>query len=383
MSRFRSVLHPLAIAVAAAMLADPIPLAAEDALETVGTAPEVEEFGDWSVSCDNSGRCEAIGLSRALARHVLTREWGEAAFHMLRVTRDAGPAARPRVFVDRRVWGMMPSDTRTKLMLHVLDSQNGRVGKAYRLLALKDGMQEVDPRDVDAFLSESVKTTEVATRHTEIQGIASTKGMTAALRYMDESQGRRGNATAIYAKGPLPAASVVPARMPPRVKVIRGARTAAARDVTDEKLRKRGLLICGVMAAPHSGASYALANGDRLWRVDCGEEDVIGSPRNQRSVWFFERPNGEKVFPDFPRPEQGRAALRAYLPNSSFDPATGLLTATHYYSDHKDCGWRRQWGWNGTAWQLVSGRELHGCLGVMPENWLITWRAMTHAGAAQ
>ncbi len=364
--------------VLALLVAQPVPTLAEPENYTLGTAPEVREFGDWSISCDNGKRCEAIGVSSERAKFIET-EWGETGILVLRVTREAGPVARPRAFIDERLWDGQATDRHGVLALHVLyAAEHDRIGPAYRLLPLKGGLYEIDPRDVDAFLAESAKTDAVTTRMAKVASIGSTRGMIAALRYMDEAQGRRENVTAIYGKGSGPASRVPQSRLLPRVKIISGVAGRAGIQVPDDQLRRKGLLLCGVTAAPHTGVEYRLANGDRLWSISCDEENsdnANDSRLNPRSMWFFEHTGNRRSFPNFPRPEQGRMSLPNTLPNSSFDPVTGLLTATLFYGQNRDCGWQRRWGWDGALWQLVSGRELHGCMGVMPNGWLSIWRS--------
>lgn len=346
--------------------------------EEVGTAPEVQEFGDWSVACDNGKRCEAVSQSKSMERYKKT-EWGEAAMLHIRVVRAADANAAPRVFVDRRVWGEEPSNKSVALTLHVYYGGDGdRTGKPYRLLPLIKGQHEVDPRDVAAFLAESARTAYIATRKrgdTDLHGFASSKGMVAALRYMDEAQGRRDTVTAIYGTGPRAAVQVPEPKALPRYTLVKGVTQSAPRNVADEELRKNGMLICGVTAAPHTGKAYRMANGDQLWKVDCAEESTTPSLKNSTSIWFVGTAGKPLALPTFPRPEQGRPALPSRLPNSEFDPATGLLTATFFYGNRGDCGWQRQWGWSGSAWQLVAARELHACVGIMPDGWLPIWRS--------
>lgn len=346
----------------------------------VGYAPEVEEFGDWSVACDNTGRCEAISVSRQRAGD-LRGEWGEAAMLILRIVRGAGPGSAPRVFVDRRVWGEGPSNSTDALTLHVLyTDEQDRTGRAYRLGPLKGGRHELDPRDVAAFLAESRHTAAAATRTAgttagDLHGLASTSGLVAALRYMDEAQGRRGTVTAVYAKGTLPARSAAAPMARPVVAAVRGTGGSETRDASDAELGKYGQMICGIALPPTSGLTYALANRDRLWRIDCPVPSTDGDKHPPVTVWFVAKPEGGAVFASLPRPEQGRAPLLGTLPDASYDPASGLLTATRYYGVHRDCGWQRRWAWDGTAWHLVAGRELHGCMGVLAEGWLVTWQA--------
>jgi hypothetical protein len=60
------------------------------------------------------------------------------------------------------------------------------------------------------------------------------------------------------------------------------------------------------------------------------------------------------------------------LPNSDFDPVSGLLTA---YSDGK-CGWRRRWAWTGRVFEMVDAVEMPSCYGIPLHQWLQTYRAI-------
>lgn len=322
---------------------------------TPGASPSLHEFGDWSVACDNSGRCEAVGVSTQRAGFA-PGEWGEHGVIVLRIIREARPDAPLRVFLDERGWAAQPDDRHAALTLHVLyPQQDDRTGPAFRLLPLRNGQYEVDPRDVPAFLAESRNSTIVATRMGAINAMGSTQGMASAISYMGEAR-----------QPPAPLVAV------PLIKASSG------QQVGDEELRRRGLLLCGVVAAPHEGMRFRLGNGDTLWSVSCGEEHSASSAEfalNPHTIWFIERRDGTRAFPGFPRPDGNHDPLPATLPNSHFDPASGLLSAAHYYGQGRDCGWWRQWGWDGREWQPVAAFELRGCMGIMAEGWLPLWRA--------
>jgi len=350
-----------------------VPAAAEDSAPGEWTAPEVAEFADWSVACDNARECTALSVSRDFVARVEARDPGDYAQPKLWVKRAAGPEARLRVFLDTTVWGEAGAGE-APATLHVYTECDGDcTGRAYRLIALEPGRFELAPADVAAFLAESVTTSRAATRFAGggMHGIVSTAGMTAALRFIDESQQRRGTVTAIYARGPKPARTVPPAPPRKRVKVTRGEEvqddtslgTGAALFVTRAKLCPEADLD----AHDPLRARYRLASGQYLWALGCS-----GNPHAPRRLWLIETPGQGIADATFPRPEQGRAALHGVLPDSAFDPETGMLTA---YAGRM-CGWRRRWAWTGSAFEMVDAVEMPSCYGVPLNQWLQTYRAI-------
>lgn len=336
-----------------------------------GTAPKVREHDDWSVACDNSRTCEAISVSPEYAARIASTDAGDLAMPMLRVVRAPGPGMKPRIFVDRRIWDARPE--RRALTLHVYyDGDGDRTGPAYRLIGSANGLDEVDPRDVPAFLAESARTPQAATRNRDgsMHGLITTRGMIAALRYVDEVQGRRDNVTAVYAKGASPASAVFLPKALPVVAPIRGVagRRESAADISAlRSLRDR---VCGVGVEPGSitAKRHMLANGDKLWAVGCGT--LNGSPA---TLWLADTGSGPEIR-KLPRPEQGRPAIDPYLPDSRFDPATGIITARYAGNRFGDCGWERKWAWTGSGFEMISAREMRACLGILPDRWLVTYR---------
>lgn len=355
------------------VLVGPFRLYAEDSAPGDWTAPEVEEFGDWSVTCDNVKSCTAIGLSRAFQARIESTDAGDYAMPYLRAVRAAGPKSPPRIFVDHNVWGenFAPSG----LTLHVLyDDDPERTGVAYRLKRVSASLDELDPRDVKPFLIESKKTMRAATRmaNGDMHGIASTGGMTAALLYIDESQGRRGNVTAFYARGTNPALDVPSAKPLPQIKPIKGSGPSQSGSNEILDATRDALCKVGDAGATPDAMAMRLKNGDMLWSIACGD----GS-HNFWTLWMVERKNGKQALFTLPRPEQGRTALPPVIPNSFFDPETGRLHALHKYSSNGDCGWERAWAWTGEAFEMVTAREMPACLGQLPPSWLVTYRART------
>jgi hypothetical protein len=346
---------------------------AEDSAPGDWTAPEVREFSDWSVACDNARDCTAVSISRAFVTRVSQGDPGDYAQPRLWVKRAAGPDARVRVFLDTTVWGEAGRGEEPAT-LHVYTECDGDcTGRAYRLIPREAGRFELAPADVAAFLAESVTTPRAATRFAggDMHGIATTAGMTAALRFIDEVQERRGTVTAIYAKGAAPARSVPPPPPRERVSATRGEEVEAFGTPATEA----ALFVARAKNCPEVDldgpdplrARWRLASGQYLWAIGCSN-----NPHAPRRLWLVETPGQGIANATFPRPEQGRAALPGVLPDSAFDPASGMLTA---YAGRL-CGWRRRWAWTGQAFAMVDAVEMPSCYGIPLHQWLQTYRAV-------
>ncbi|WDA39805.1 DUF1176 domain-containing protein [Erythrobacter sp. BLCC-B19] len=346
---------------------------AEDSAPGDWTAPEVTEFSDWSVACDNARECTAVSISRAFVARVEANDPGDYAQPRLWVKRRAGPDEPVRVFLDTTTWGEAGAGP-GPVLLHVLRDCDGEcVGPAYPLIALEPGRYELAPPYVATFLAESTTTSHAATRFAdgEMHGIITTAGMTAALRFIDEVQERRETVTAIFAKGPRPASTVPPAPRLPEVKVTRGEEAAdnAVPAVNAALFVEQARLCPDVdLDGPDPfRARWRLASGQFLWSLGCS-----GNPDAPRRLWLIETPGKGVATFTFPRPEQGRAALPPVLPDSAFDPASGMITA---YAGRL-CGWRRRWTWTGTAFEMVDAVEMPSCFGIPLHQWLQTYRAV-------
>jgi Protein of unknown function (DUF1176) len=363
MGRFRLVL--------ALVILGPAPVRAEDSKPGDWTAPEVTEFGDWSVACDNARECTAVSVSRSYVKRMESSDAGDYAMPKLWVKRRAGPSQPPRVFVDTSVWG--EARPIGALTLHVYYECDGDcTGRAYKLKQIEAGRYELAPEQVAAFFAESIKTNRAATRfgNGEMHGVLTTGGMTAAMRFIDESQQRRGTVTAIYAKGAQPAKAVPPEKMRVGVKIVRGLEEPVSASPNLAALERKRTEFCekpGNTSFDPPIVGIRLTNGQRLWAIGCGS-----NPHYEKRLWLIENREGGLEVHKMPRPEQGRPAELPILPNSNFDPGSGQITS---YSSGM-CGWRRRWAWTGTAFEMVDSIEMPTCIDILPHQWLQTYRAI-------
>lgn len=360
--------------IAAIILAAAAPLFAEDSDPGEWIAPEVMEFSDWSVACDNARDCTAVNVSREYEERIKSTDAGDYASPKLWVKRAAGPKEKPRVFVDTTTWGQ--AYPLGPLSLHIYYECDGDcTGIGYKIFEDETGRYELAPEQVGDFFAESTKTNLAATRRNTgaMHGVISTKGLIAAMRYIDEFQERRGSETAIYAKGPAPASSVPKAPVRETVRIVRGVDEPSTEMPDHAEMQRIRNEQC---AGPHDPNEtniqrFRLQNGQALWSIICAI-----TPHNPTALWLVEtKPDKFELF-KIPRPEQGRDAELPILPHSWFDPASGQLTA--YYSGEEvgSCGWKRRWGWTGTAFEMIDAIEMPACLGIPMHQWLQTYRAI-------
>lgn len=357
--------------IAAIALFAAAPVLAEDSEPGEWIAPEVAEFGDWSIACDNVDDCTAVSISRDYLKRIAGVDPGDYASPKLWVKRGPAAQAKPRVFVDTTTWGeAMPLGA---LSLHVYyDCDGDCTGRAYRLNQIEPGRYELAADQVAAFFAESVKTGRAATRRADgsMHGIVSTSGLVAAMRFMDEAQERQGTVTAIYAKGERPASAVPPVPRRPQVRVVRGAEEPIPASYDYTALNTKRAAHCELFGAKASNPPilrFRLANGQKLWAVPCGS-----NPHYEQRLWLIEQSEGRFEVFRLPRPEQGRAAELPILPNSDFNPDAGQITS---YSGGM-CGWRRRWAWTGAAFEMIDSIEMPTCLDIAPSQWLQTYRAV-------
>jgi hypothetical protein len=356
------------------MLLFAAPVLAEYSKPGDWTAPEVMEFDDWSVACDNARECTAVSISREYERRISNTDAGDYASPKLWVKRSAAPKAKPRVFVDTSVWGEV--NPLGPLSLHIYRACDGDcTGSGYKIVQIEPGRYELIPQQVDQFLQESRRTSRAATRRDtgDMHGIITTNGLTAAMRYMDEVQQRRGTVTAIFAKGVKPSSAIPAAPGRETVRVVRGLNeTSTEMPDHSEMQRVRGEHCKG----PHDPNEtniqrFRLQNGQALWSIIC-----VSAPHNPTHLWLVETKADQFELFKLPRPEQGRDAEKPILPHSWFDPASGQLTGYYTGEDVRSCGWKRRWAWTGTAFAMIDAIEMPACIDIMLNQWLQTYRAI-------
>ncbi len=357
------------------------------------------DYGDWSVRCDEKTYCIAETQGESS---------NDEAFK-LKLERGAKPGSD--VFVTLRPTTKLDVGMRARIEIESLEEDNyGYFGKAAKIYT---GNEMTFGGEADRDLIEKLRRGVSARVEIDYGGSIGTliyrvrlSGLTHALLKMDEQQGRIGRLDAVVAWGGVPAdraTAIAPAvTMPPPAP--KEPETAAAppppNDIPapvmpsqDASSGPRGLvytveelpesvqmmgyrtLNCKLAETlPAYGAQY-FAEGDvETWIVPCTAADAnvpyfmaVHIPFNPSlDEWKeFETP------PDFNQPNH------ALVNNLFYDPDTGQVTGTTYYSANLDCGAfeRHEVMAESGDYELVEYLEKSSCDGVFgaPEGWPLSW----------
>lgn len=357
-------------------------------------------YADWSIRCDDKNYCiaETEGTSS-----------NDEAFR-LKVERGAKPGSD--VFVTLRPTTKLDVGMQARIEIESLEEENyGYFGKATKIYT---GNEMTFGGKADRDLIKKLRLGESARVQIDYGGSVGTlsfwvklSGLTHTLLKMDEEQGRIGRLDAIVAWGGLPADGSV-AVAPPATKTTpapKESETAAAppppaNDLPppvmpsqDRSSGPRGLvytvdelpetvqmmgyrtLNCKLAETlPAYGAQF-FAEGDvETWIVPCQVADAnvpyfmaVHIPFNPSlDEWKeFETP------PDFNQPNH------ALVNNLFYDPDTGQVTGTTYYSSNLDCGAfeRHEVMAESGDYELFEYLEKSDCDGIFgpPEGWPLSW----------
>jgi hypothetical protein len=324
--------------------------------------PYYAEYKDWTLTCDNLGRCEAAALvegSRASLR--LIREAGPGTPTLVRLAsagelhvEDFRVDGQETPLSDAIDWGQ--PTRRTGGSQFALDGQYGQ----FVVDTLRPASQlSLGPRAGDATISLA--------------------GMTAALLSMDAQQRRLDTDGALIRKGPLPEARAPAPRETPRVPT----RPLSARPVEagllDATRTARGRWVndaCGGTRpdAPRDRA-YPLTDEHVLVMLECRREGT-------RS-WFmgFKVDRGLRGEPEMATTTMVGNAMASSAPgwaSPELDAATGTLRFDAPANADRRCGYRVTQRFDGSAFSLVDYREQKRCAG-LPDDWPVWYRSTPEA----
>ncbi len=316
--------------------------------QALGTArSETRPFRDWTVTCGNNGDCTAFGPVAD------DNGW-------LRLFMPAGPGAEPVVHV-----GIWMSDGSVMPTLTV-DGQRF----ASRI---EDGLARI-PADRTRTAIDALAGGRAATLGTADGSRAvSVSGVSAALLWIDERQGRLDTVTALIRKGDAPA-STVPAA--PTLPLVRPA-PAMAQAATDRPLPAAVEALprvqeCRAGTVPgnrQAVESYQLDADTRLWGVHCftGAYNV--------GYLYVLTDNAGAAPRVISLPTTGEAMETPINPD--YDPATRRLSAFGKGRGIGDCGTVHEWVWTADGFVLARERVMDRCMGIPVELWPLTWDSRT------
>jgi hypothetical protein len=325
-------------------------------------------FGNWTASCNNLGACAVMGAAAD----------GEGLVY-LRLSREAGAGAAPGI---KLVFGVPdgaekkgPFDQfrltaltgKGKAALAPVPAKAAADDASYisatlapdAALALIDAVRNADR--LEAAIGPEKSTIDL-------------KGFSAALRFVDDRQGRAGGPTALIAKGMTPPGNVPPPTPAPAV-------TPAPAGSVEEVAKPA--ITPALLAAPAAGCdadTLAVHDDLKAWSV-APDRVLVSVPcqsgaYNFTGVLYFTNAKGEPLGPvPLPRPAgQDPAGQDADTPknavvNGDFDPKTMVLSEFAKGRGIGDCGSSTQWVWTGKDFALLSANAIDACPGGFPQDW--------------
>ena len=348
----------------------PVPAAGAAApAPTAAAEPVMREFRDWRAACDNGNACMA---------------WGGSDSGWIRIAIDAGPDAVPTVTAGS--WSL------------------GDVGKAPESLRLKiDGRDyalRAGPRDAANAMAAADRVRQIiaalpASRSLALASGAQTadlptSGISAALLWIDERQGRLDTPTALIRRGDRPSGSVPAAPALPRVipapAISQAGFEGAANPLEDDP---RGLKVPAALEALGEVKACRADGNDTLnaavlaarldastvlWGIPCGS-----GAYNATYVLYLARPDGTGVRPaDLPertrRTEGDIGGQDQWLVNPTYNAERRTLTVFPRGRGLGDCGTITTWTWTRTGFALSEERAMGDCWGMSDDVWPTLWR---------
>lgn len=287
----------------------------------------VKTFGDWTVGCDNGGACMMASL--------LPEGDVEGSLTMS-VTRDPGLPGAVRIAIA----------TRDQAEASAVTIDGKPIGGT-----AQDGKFTGDAAAAIATAMANATTMQARDGKGAAIGTISLKGASAALRYIDDKQGRAGTTSAVVAKGKATTTPPTPA-LPVIVALTPGGTVArpSAAQVTAMKQQADCDLPDGVDMTPQTAA---IGGGKTLVMLPCSTgaynlssalfvmDDAGVSPARTDAVSGFTEG-------DTPGPV-------AFVVNGDF--ADGVLTSYAKGRGIGDCGVSQSFVWDGTMLRL-SGQEI-------------------------
>ena len=319
------------------------------------------EFADWTVICDTVHTCQAQAFADnyAMAVLVLRREAGSDAELTITLERADGGDMEGLVFDE-------PGPFAEAFTGAMIENTNDFITR----LAIADA-------HIETFIAGLRKATELAGGNDLAISLA---GASAALRLIDDVQGRTDTVTALIAKGDKPASAVPSAPSLPIIKAP-ATRAYAIEDDPDAAVKTAGIAACGgddeVQFEP---IGTRLSDGREIWLMPCSN--------GMYNFLYAGLLKDGSVISDlaFTGPKEGGppAAELSNLWNPEIAvneegidvPDTPLIMTTFGKGRSvSDCGTMTKHVWTGEAFALVSNIKMNHCIGLPWDEWPTRWQA--------
>ena len=302
----------------------------------------LQTFKDWTVGCDNTRRCTMAALAP---------EGGDFPAVTMNLMRDAGPDGAIGIELDSRDEAA-PGPTAIAIDGRRFD------------VTTPDGLSGDPARKIATAMANGKALTVLAGKTKA--GTLSLAGVSAALRFIDEQQGRADGETALVAKGSKPASDVPPAPAAPIV--VAHPMTATTLDaIYVSSLRRLAGCADDEMSMKQDVQAFAIGDGKTLALVPCsvGAYNVFASlfivDGGKAAPATTDAPGNLSNTPDSDTPQAVNAVLDGGL-LKSYAKGRGL----------GDCGIYQTLAWDGATIRLVEQSEMGECRG--NPNYITTWR---------
>lgn len=318
----------------------------------------IKSFGAWVVACDNAKRCE------------MTSIWPDdnqpeegSVYDQISVSIDRAPGPAGAFTVEIQLAGNSGSD-RVQVSTE----------RGFYLWAVpKNDLLKFSGAQAAQIVAAMVDGTDLRVgSEVDVTGMASLKGSSAALRFIDAEQGRAGTVTAAAAKGAKPASAVPAPPALPKIGFVRPAGaaapfTAVMRKALDKSSECGSVYEGGTGPWPEAEV-HALGGGKTLVLLPCGS-----GAYNFSTAPYILSAGAAPVRARFDVAPGMIAEGPPELVNASFDAKTGRLESYSKGRGIGDCGGAEAYVWDGAMFRLVEARSMPECRGSV--NWLTTWRA--------
>ncbi|WP_423606725.1 DUF1176 domain-containing protein [Sphingomonas sp. MS122] len=328
---------------------------------TQAAAPQqgpIKSFGAWVVACDNAKRCEMTSIWPDDSQPEEGSPYDQVS---VSIDRAAGPAGGFTVEIQ------LPGNSGS-------DPVQVSTERGFSIRAVpKNDLLRFTGADAARIIAAMVDGTDLRVGdETSVTGMASLKGSSAALRFIDAEQGRVGTMTAAVAKGAKPASAVPAPPVLPRIAYVRpigaAARFTPAMRRALDKSSECGSVYEGGTGELPGAEVHALGGGKTLVLLPCGS-----GAYNFSTAPYILSGNGAPVRARFDVSPGMIAEGPQELVNASFDAKNGRLESYSKGRGIGDCGSAEAYVWDGAMFRLVEARSMPECRGSV--DWLTTWRA--------
>lgn len=322
--------------------------------------PVERSFSDWSVTCDNGLRCVALGGQDDGGR-------------MLMIERDAGADGA----VSLEISGEDASFVDGKPVNYPAPAWRHEREEGFEARGTSD------LGAIQAFIDAVRNGRRLHGRKGEEAAGVSLSGLSAALLYIDEAQGRLGTRGALLRRGGK-AESTVPAA--PALPVLKAAASPMALSQADATR-----LAAAVRRTQAAALTQADCTLDRPLDLDAAWPLTDSEALVHLGCWMGAYQGSGLLF-RVPRAQPAKA-VRVLLPALAGEKPRDILTTAHYdpaigqlheYAKGRgigDCGETADWVFDGRQFVLAGYASMGRCTGVHADHWPTRWRTTTPTGS--